>query len=253
MLIPSLVALFVLVLLVASSPLARMPIGPLTALAIVTTDITLGTGAAVAAAAVTLSRALVARAARTSQPGAARPAANDPLRSWLASSPAYGRSTFMAAAIPLIPGRVLFGLLGSMRFPLRYAIAGCVVGQALLISLSAWIWGTLADALTPDERQAALLLGVYAVGLILFRLVTSIDNEAWRTERKLRFRTDADDRRVQMWMSNMQARDGNGQHQQYGSMDDHDIIDADAVEVDDDEDTASRVLPPPPPLPDQDT
>lgn len=252
MLIPSLIALFVLVLLVASSPLARMPIGPVTALVVLTSDVTLGMGAAVSAAAVTLSRALIALAARRSQSTPVAPTANDPLRTWLAGSPAYGRSTFMAAAIPLIPGRVLFGLLGSMRFPIRYAVIGCVVGQYLLINLSSWIWLTLSDTLTPDDRQAALVLGVYAVGIILFRLMSSFDGEAWRSSRTIRFRTDADDRRVQMWTSSMNARGFEPHRSHPGAPDDGDVIDVDAVEVDEHDEYTSRVLPPPPPPTDQD-
>lgn len=238
MIIP-LVVVCLLVLLVSSNPLVRMPIGAVVALAVLTGGLDTRMAVAAAAIAVTVSRAAIGRAARTREASEMTPETTEALRSWLAANPAYGRTTFMAGAIPFIPGRVLFGLLGAMRFPLRWAIIGCMIGQLALIAISTTFMLAITDLLTADDTAAAQLLGTYAVLLVIVRLVLGFDRETWRQQRRVRFRTEAEDRRIQVFMDGVNRSSApTPQH-----LDIDDVIDVEAEEVRDD----PRLPPPPPP------
>ncbi len=243
--LPALAGLFALVVLVSWSPLARVPVGAITALAILAAGLMVEAAVVTAACAVTTARILIAVAARRAGNGMSPSDQRAAVQAWLAGNRTYGASTFLAAAVPFLPGRMLFAILGSLRFPLRYAIAGCITGQLPLIFVSSWIMLALARWLTASDAEAAQVLGLYAVIVVVIRMVTSVDRDEWRTSRKIRFRSDIDERRMQMWTASMQSAPRPNMHPHSHA---EDVIDVEAEEIHEPAPSEDeRVLPPPPP------
>lgn len=200
------VAAAVLMMLVGIAsvyPVARIPIGVLLAMYELAYDVDLITVVLIGAVSVTGARTALAIAARRRSDSSATPqqlAQAENMRSWLARSSTFGRTTFFAAAVPLIPGRALFALLGTARMPLRYAIAGCSLGQIPILALTTSIALWLATSIAASDQRALELLGVYAAILVVVRFMLGVDRSTWQSERRIRFDSNGDDARMQQWM-----------------------------------------------------
>lgn len=174
------VALLALVALVEASPLVRLPIGLLLAIALLAADAQLLPVALIGAAGVALARlwlAITARRGRDrSRPSsAAARARREAMRRQLAGSPAYARMTFVLAAMPPVPASFLFPLLGAMRAPLWPALAGTLVGRTPLLALTTAIFAWLGRLGGGGDDEAALALGILAAVLLAVRTVGLVD------------------------------------------------------------------------------
>lgn len=174
------IAVVLLVAIVEASPAVRIPTGLLLAMALLAAGAELLPIALLGALGVMVARLSLALAARSGRerlrPSAQANAQRDALREHLARSPAYARTTFIMAALPGIPAGFVFPLLGAMRAPLGPALAGTIIGRipvlALTTALFAWL-GRFATA--GDDAEAAVLLGVLAIMLFVFRTLGRID------------------------------------------------------------------------------
>ena len=186
-------ALVALTALVTFSPAARVPIGVLAAMYVIFEHASVSAGALLAAIGVTLARiglALIARRpGHTRRRSAAAQAREEAMSRWLATSPQFVRVSFLMGALPFVPSRVTFPMLGAIRAPLRWAVLGSLCGSVLVLSLTTWLFANLSVQVAGRD-QAAQLLGLSAITLVIVRLVGSIDGEAWRSERKLRLREE---------------------------------------------------------------
>lgn len=191
-----LAVLFLLVVIVEASPIVRIPIGLLLAIALLASGSDLLEVVLVGAAGITVARlglALNARRGRDRQrePSPSVVAQREALRRHLATSPAYARSTFLLAALPGMPAGFVFPLLGAMRAPLWPALLGTLLGRipllAAMTALFAWL-GRVGDG---TDEDAALTLGVLAVILLVWRTIRSIDWEHRAATGRLRFRESA--------------------------------------------------------------
>jgi hypothetical protein len=192
--LPAAAIALVLAALVASSPLVAMPIGLLLATYMLATGAPIWLAAVAGAGGATVARALMALQARTGRTRDASPdakAQQDQFSRWLRDSPSYRQATFIAAALPVFPARFLFPILGSIRAPLDFALAGAFVGQIPLQALSTACFAGVARWATGSDTAASWLLGAIAIGLIVRKLAASIDWQHWRDHRSLRFRDDA--------------------------------------------------------------
>ncbi|MCW2925036.1 MAG: hypothetical protein JWM98_2440 [Thermoleophilia bacterium] len=177
-----LVAVLLLVALVESSPLVRLPVGLLLAVALLASGADLLPIALVGAAGVTLARLGLALSARRGRDraSAASPLAQaqrEALRARLSGSGAYTRITFSLAALPGIPPTFLFPLLGAMRAPLWPALAGTLVGRTPLLALTTAVFAWLGRIGDGSDSDAALSLGILALALLVFRTFGLVD---WR-------------------------------------------------------------------------
>lgn len=181
----------VIVALKVASPLVRVPIGPIVALyALKLPDLGLGGAIALGVAGAVLGRWLLVLAGRSGRAGLSGPAAarQDAMREALGRSDDYRRMTFMAGAVALVPARYVFPLLGAMRMPTGFALAGALVGQFVLIGASAGLSRWLALAATGQEaRDAARLLAAVVIVLVVLGMLRMIDLEATRRDRRLRW------------------------------------------------------------------
>jgi membrane protein YqaA with SNARE-associated domain len=174
------VALVVLVALVEASPIVRLPIGLLLAIALLAADAQLLPIALLGALGVTIARVGIALAARRGRDRARRvsPAAlaqREALRRRLAGSPAYARTSFFIAALPGVPASFFFPLLGAMRAPLWPAVAGTIVGRTPVLALTAALFTWLGRLGGASNSDAALALGVFAGLLLVLRTVQQVD------------------------------------------------------------------------------
>lgn len=184
---------FVAALVATASPIARIPVGMLLAMFAITFRVPLLLAAALGATGATAGRWLLAsrgRAASATSGGAGELHAG--IRGWLAQNHKYRATTFVAGATPFLPARIVFPLLGSMRAPIGPALAGSLVGQFLLLSVTTWVAATLARALTDGEQHAAWLLGGAAAAVLVVRVASGLDRDHWRSERRLRMRAPTD-------------------------------------------------------------
>lgn len=184
-------ALFLLVALVTYNPIARVPIGVLAAMFMFTADATITEAVLISAAAVTTARVLLALAAR--RPGrdekltdAAREREQG-MRQWLNANPQFVRISFLMGALPFVPSRLTFPVLGAIGAPLRWAVLGSLCGSVLTLYVTTWFSAALAVTFAGKD-QAAMLLGLTALTLAIFRIIGAIDMQAWQNERKLRMR-----------------------------------------------------------------
>lgn len=176
------VALLALVALIELSPIVRLPIGLVLAIALLVSGSELLPVAIIGAAGVMLARLGLAFGARAGRDrlGAASDQAQarrEQLRAQLAGSPAYARITFTLSALPGVPAGFLFPLLGAMRAPLWPALVGTIVGRTPVLALTAAIFVWLGRIGDGTDEDAALSLGILAVLLIVFRSFGLVD---WR-------------------------------------------------------------------------
>lgn len=176
------IALLVLVALVEWSPAVRLPTGLLLAIGLLASSSELLPVAALGAVGVAAARvgmALAARRgrdrARPASPGVA--AQRDALRTHLARSPAYARTTFTIAALPGVPSTFVFPLLGAMRAPLWPAIAGTMFGRLPVLALTAAAFAWLGRLVSENDTQAAITLAMFAIILLVVRTVARVDWE----------------------------------------------------------------------------
>ena len=170
----------VLVVLLELSPIVRLPIGLALATAMLAFEAELLPVVLAGALGATLGRAVLAFQARR---GRDRLAASSPLarvqrealRVRLASSPAYARTTFLLAALPGVPSRLVFPLLGAMRTPLGPALAGTLLGRMPVLILTTSLFAFLGDVLAPGDDDAAVALGTFAVILLVVRSIGLVD------------------------------------------------------------------------------
>lgn len=174
------IVLLALVLLVESSPAVRLPVGLLLAIGMLVGSSDLLPVAALGAVAVGAARLWLALAARRGR-DSARPASptvraqRDALRAHLSRSPAYARTTFALAALPGVPSGFVFPLLGAMRAPLWPAIAGTIFGRLPVLAITAAVFAWLGRAVSDNDTQAAVTLGMFAIVLLFVRTVTRVD------------------------------------------------------------------------------
>ncbi len=199
------VALLLLVALVEASAAIRIPIGLLLAIGLLAGDAELLPVALIGAVGVMAARlalALVARAGRDRLRPAtpALTAQREQLRRHLADSPAYTRITFLLAALPGVPANFIFPLLGAMRAPLWPALAGTVVGRIPVLAVTCALFTWLGRAVSENDDQAAVTLGMLAVLLLVFRTIGRIDWKHRAETGQWRLR-DADEQFVRMTTS----------------------------------------------------
>lgn len=251
------VAVLLLVALVESSPLVRLPVGLLLAVALLASGADLLPIALVGAAGVTLARLGLALAARRGRDraGAASPAARaqrDALRARLSASGAYTRITFSLAALPGIPATFLFPLLGAMRAPLWPALAGTLVGRTPLLALTTALFVAVGRFGDGSDSDAALSLGILALVLLVFRTIGLVDWEHRSQTGRFRMRdADAGAMRMSGMFGGPAGGAGGWSRTDVGVG--HDPADADMVEGeflgeevegDDDDDDPPLALPP---------
>lgn len=196
-------AILILVLLISLSPLVAVPIGMVLAMYALTVDQPMLQAAAIGAVGVTAARLVLALRTRRGRPGNLSPAAQaqqDALRQWLGRSRSYGITTFWAGALPVLPANFVFPLLATMRAPLHFALLGSLVGQLPTLLVTTWIFTTIAQALTPGSDEAATLLGIVAMLLIVRKLLDAVDWHHLRSEHRLRTRQEAADPRLRVFM-----------------------------------------------------
>lgn len=174
------VVLVVLVTLVEATPAVRIPIGLLLAIALLAGDADLLPIAALGALGVMIARLSLALGARSrrEQRDHTRSASHhqqDALRAQLSNSPSYNRITFLLAALPGVPAGFVFPLLGTMRTPLWPALAGTLIGRTALLTLTAALFAWLGRAVSDNDEQAAVTLGMLAIILLVFRTINQID------------------------------------------------------------------------------
>jgi membrane protein YqaA with SNARE-associated domain len=191
------IALVLLIALVEATPAIRVPTGLLLATALLAADAELLPIAALGAIGVTLARltlALVARAGRDR----ARPAPphvearRAALRAQLSRSSAYARTTFVLAALPGVPAGFVFPLLGAMRMPLWPALAGTLVGRVPVLAISTAVFAWLGRAVTSSDTEAATLLGVMSIMVLVLRTFNRIDWQHRSATGEWRMRPEAD-------------------------------------------------------------
>ncbi|MCW2961082.1 MAG: hypothetical protein JWM25_998 [Thermoleophilia bacterium] len=173
-------ALFLLVLLVESSPAVRLPIGLLLAVGVLASEVELLPVVLVGALGVAIARLGLAMQARRgrdraekSSPGAQ--AQRAAIRQQLAGAPAYARITFLLAALPGVPSGFLFPLLGTMRTPLGPALSGTIVGRIPILAITTAVFTWLGGLLATEDRDAAVALGIFAVLLLVVRTIGQVD------------------------------------------------------------------------------
>ena len=196
------VALVLLVALVEATSAIRIPIGLLLAIGLLASDGELLPIALLGAIGVMIARLTLALAARAGRDrlGAPSPAARaqrEALRDKLAGSPAYTRMTFMLAALPGVPAGFIFPMLGAMRAPLWPALAGTVVGRTPVLAITCALFTWLGRAVSEEDDQAVVTLGMLAVLLLVFRTIGRVDWGHRAETGKWRMR-DADEHMVRM-------------------------------------------------------
>lgn len=193
------IAIILLALMVSATPALGIPVGVVLGVYVLVADESVWLAAALGAAGVALGRLWLAVAARAGRRSRRNPVARshvEAVRQALTSNGRYRRAVFWAAATPLVPARFLWPLLGTIRAPLAPALAGVVLGQLPLLALTCGIAVAVARALTQGEDEAATLLGLAAILMMMFRLLGSIDWDHWRAHRRLRMRPSGHGSRV---------------------------------------------------------
>ncbi len=253
-------ALILLVTLVEASPAIRIPVGLLLAIGLLASDSELLPIALLGAIGVMVARLGLALAARAGRDrlGAPSPAARaqrDALRDRLAGSPAYTRMTFMLAALPGVPAGFIFPMLGAMRAPLWPALAGTIVGRTPVLAITCAIFTWLGRAVSENDDQAVVTLGMLAVLLLVFRTIGRIDWRHRAETGKWRLR-DADEQMVRMTTAFGSAADGDagarvpfGGAPGAGAPGDDDVLEGEVlgeevVDDEDDDDDPPAALPP---------
>jgi membrane protein YqaA with SNARE-associated domain len=176
------VALLLLIAFAESSPYVRLPLGLLLAIALLATGSELLPVALIGAAGVMLARLSLALTARRGRDrlAAASPAMRarrEAMQRHLSGSPAYARMTFLLAAMPFMPARFIFPMLGAMRAPLWPALLGTIIGRTPVLALTAAVFTWLGRLVSDNDEEAALVLGALAMFMLLFRTVSLIDFE----------------------------------------------------------------------------
>jgi len=178
---------------VTFNPVTRVPIGVLAGMYVLYSDVTVATGALLAAVGVTLARIVLALAAK--RPNHQRKlspearAREEAMHAWLGSNPQFVRISFLMGALPFVPSRVTFPMLGAIGAPLRWAVLGSLSGSTLVLFVTTWFSTAVAVAIA-GTAQAATFLGITALTLVVLRMLGSLDGDAWRSERKLRMRDE---------------------------------------------------------------
>jgi hypothetical protein len=185
-------SMFVIVMLASASPQVRVPIGLLLSILVLgERHHDLRIAVLVGAAAVMAARAWSAYAARSGRESDGMRHRQEQLNRLLAASRHYGRTTFLAGAVPLVPPSYVFPVLGAMRLPLRFALAGCFVGQIVLLAITTGLFDALAQwGANGSQADAARLAAVAAVLLVVLGLLRSIDGAATRRDGRLRWREE---------------------------------------------------------------
>lgn len=245
------IALLVLVALVEASPLVRLPIGLLLAIAMLASGAELLPIALIGAAGVMLGRLALALAARSG--GERRPttdpavkARREAMQRHLASSPTYTRMAFVLAALPGVPAGFIFPLLGAMRAPLWPALVGTLVGRTPVLAITTVVFAWLGRLGDGSDADGALTLGVFAVLLLAFRTVGLIDWAHRAETGRFRLR-DPDERAARLTTMFGPGMTG-PPNDQAGSagVDDSDVVEGELLgeEVDDDDDDPPPAIPP---------
>lgn len=252
-------ALLALVALVEASPLVRLPVGLLLAIALLASGAELLLVALVGAAGVTLGRLWLALSARRGRDrlAAASPgvrARREAMQRHLASSPAYARMAFVLAALPGVPATFVFPLLGAMRAPLWPALAGTIVGRTPVLAITAAIFAWLGTLGNQPDGDGALTLGIFAVLLLAFRTISLVDWQHRAETGRVRLR-DPDEhatRLAGMFGPGMGGAGGpggagrggwpgHGPHA-HGSSDDDDVVEGELLGEEADDDDAPPAL-----------
>lgn len=187
--------------LVTASPMLRLPVAVPLAMWSLSDGSDLRIVALGGSIGVTIGCAVLALGARGGRRPRTSGGAARTLGDRLAKSSQYGSLTFSAGALPMIPPRVLFPLLGGLRLPMRYALVGTFVGRLWLFALTTWIVRGIARGLSDSDHQAAQGLAVFAIAWVVFGTLGRIDMDAWRTEHRFRLRSDDDGRMTGMFGS----------------------------------------------------
>ncbi len=232
-------AVIALVALVESTPWIRVPIGLLLAIALIAMDADVLQVAMLGAVGVMFARlalALVARSVRD-RLGAGSPQASarrDALRAHLSQSSTYARTTFTLAALPGIPAAFVFPLLGAMRAPLAPALAGTIVGRVPVLALTTALFTWVGRASTENDSDAALLLGVMAILLLVLRTINRVDWQHRTQGGGWRMREDD----AFLRMVTLGEAPGAAPHSELGN-DDDDIVEGELVgeEIDQDDES----------------
>lgn len=228
--------LVVAVALLTVGDVFALPTGMLLATWALATGQPLLTAAALGTGGAVVGRALLARQGLRAGSGSRelrsdRARANrEQMHAFLASNTRYAALTFGMAMLPLQAARSVFPLLGEMRMPIRYALAGTVFGQLPALLVTTWLFRGVARALTGDDRDAAMLLALLAIVWVVGSAIDRLDVDEWRRSRRLRVRR----RDEAAWTSFTVAGMGGGLG---GAVRDPDAGDGDVIEgevVDDD-------------------
>lgn len=183
--------LAVAVTLLTLSDLVALPVSVLLASWTLSVDRPLLQAAAIGTAGVVAGRLLLARQGRQAagrpepQRGERARPNREQLHAFLASSPRYAGLTFGIALLPIGVARTVFPLLGELRLPLRYALAGTVVGQLPVLLVGTWLFREIAQALAADDRSAAMLLALGSLAWLVVTIPGRLDRDQWRRNRRL--------------------------------------------------------------------
>lgn len=178
MILAASLALVAAVALVEAWSALRVPIGLLTAIYLVSLDAAPPVAAALGAAGVVLARLWFARSAAAarrrrsaSAPGMPRPA----LGSALAGSRTAGRASFVLGAAPFVPSTVLFPILAALGAPLRWAIAGTLVGRFAVLLVTTTLFALLGYLLGDAPGEPPTGLAIVATTLVVLGLLRSVE------------------------------------------------------------------------------
>lgn len=219
----ALIGISMIAALAAISPI-RIPLALIAAMVLVREGFETETVALVAALGGALGRAFISVEARreTSRMGVrTRKGDLAQLNQSLGAGSGYPTLTFLAAATPIIPTAFLFGVIGALRLPVRYALSGAVTGQFLILWMGVWALVTVTGWLTESSNEAYLFLGLCAIFMLVIRTLRAVDWDAWRTDRAVRMRAERWEGQFVQMLSSRQQPTSN-----------QEIIDVDAVEVD---------------------
>lgn len=228
-------AVLLLAMLVEASPLVRLPLALALAVAVLATGAQLAPVVVLGSLGVVAGRLLLALRGRrqgdaaggASGSAATRRAA---LRSRLAASPGYARTTFVLAALPGIPADAAFPLLGAMRAPLLPALAGTLVGRLPVLAAGTALVVWLAGAVTRDDQQAAMLVGAAALLTLSLRLLAAVDWEHRAATGRWRLREPAGLGRVTSVLRDQGATTWGHATRSPAGGTDEDVIDVDVLD-----------------------
>lgn len=180
------VAVFAAITAIAMGPSVSGPVVLLIAALHLAHDVDRALLVVVAAAAVTTGRLFMALRARAVSAGTGT--RQNPLARWLGQQRRYRQATFLAGFVPVVPASFVFPLLGNMRSPLRYALAGSLLGQLALYTLTIGVAVALARAVTANDRDGSWLLVLLSATWLVLSLTARFDRQHWIANRRVRMR-----------------------------------------------------------------